>query len=191
MKWLISIFLILSIACNVYFMIDEMRFHRIKEMEKAMNKAMGGEFSKTTWKEGLEIFTNKLKYKHGDLLNKKYYYINIWPNWCIPCVNEMPWLDSIAGNLKKDVGYIFLSDISDSVANNCIRKNNYNLKNFVFLNDMNDFVSAICNEKGTKSKAYPMVLILSNKGLLLHYSIGAYGSAREASDFAEMINRLE
>lgn len=192
MKWLIRIALILSLAGNGYFIFDEVRFHRNQGFGRALNKAMGGELSKTTWKQGLEIFTSKLNESNKALLNKKYYYINVWTNWCIPCIKEMPWLDSIAGTLnRKDIGYVFVSDISDDLANSCLKRRNYHLKNFVFLNNMNEFVSAICNERGTKQKIYPMVLILSSKGELLHYSNGAYESTKEATEFADLINKLE
>jgi thiol-disulfide isomerase/thioredoxin len=191
MKWVLGISLILSLAINGYFVFDEIRFYRIEEFGKVMDKGMNSEISKTTWKQGFEIFTGKLKEKNKALLSKKYYYINIWTNWCKPCIREMPWLDSLAGKIDKNVGYFFVSEMNDDAAYQCIKRKNYNIKNFVFLNDMNDFVSAICNEKQTKSKIYPMVLILSNKGELLHSSIGAYGSARESAEFAEMINKLE
>ena len=65
------------------------------------------------------------------------------------------------------------------------------IKNFIFLNDMSDFISAICNEQGVKGKSYPMVLILDNKGKVLHYSVGAYQNLKEAAEFSEMINKLE
>ena len=103
----------------------------------------------------------------------------------------MPWLDSIAGTLKKDVAYVFVSDLTDKAADNCIKNKKYDLKNFVFVNDMNDFISSICNEQKLKGRSYPMVLILDNKGKLLHYSIGAYENLKEAKDFEEMINKLE
>lgn len=192
MKWMIRIALFISVAINGYFIFDEIRFNRNQDFGKALNKAIGGELSNTTWRQGLEIFKNKLKEKNSTLLNKKYYYINVWTNWCVPCIKEMPWLDSIAGSLSRnDIGYVFVSDISDDLANSCLRRKNYKMDNFVFLNDMSDFVSAICNEKGTKNKIYPMALVLSNKGELLHYSNGAYESVQEASEFAELITKLE
>lgn len=188
---LVKILLVVSIGFNVYFIWDAIKIRNNKIQGDAMNKAFGGDVNKTTWEKGLESLTARLKEKDKTLVNKKYYYVNVWTNWCMPCIKEMPWLDSLAGTLNKDVGYIFVSDVSNEVANACIKRKNYNLKNFVFLNDMNDFVSAICNEKGTKSKAYPMVLILGNKGNLLHYSVGAYENVKEASEFVDLINKLE
>ena len=191
MKSAINIVFVLSLAINGYFIVDEIRHYRNQEYGKALNRSMGLELSKTSWKQGLKLFKSKIKKRDKALWNKKYYYINVWTSWCKPCIREMPWLDSLAGTLDKDVGYFFVSEMSDDAANKCIKRKNYSIKNFVFLNDMNDFVSAICNEKGTKSKIYPMVLILSNTGDLLHSSNGAYANARDAAEFVEMINKLE
>lgn len=192
MKWFIGIALVVSLGVNIYFTVEEITLQRNLEFGKLVNKNLGGgKLTNTTWKQGLELFTKALKTKNRSLLNKKYYYINIWASFCAPCIREMPWLDTIADTLRKDVGYVFLSDMSDEVADKCIKRKNFTINNFVFLNDMNEFVSAICNERGVKNKAYPMVLILSNKGELLHYSVGAYGNVREAAGFAEIINRLD
>lgn len=191
MRLIIRIAFVLSLVINGYFIFDESQFYRNQEFGNTINRVMGGELTKTNWKQGLDIFTNKLKQKDSALLVKKYYYINVWTCWCKPCIREMPWLDSLAGKLSNDVGYFFVSELSDDAATECIKRKNYNIKNFIFLNGMNDFVSAICNEKGTKSKVYPMVVILSNKGELLHSSIGAYGNVRAAAAFTELINRLK
>src|SRR5207237_499362 len=131
------------------------------------------------------LFFEKLKEKDKNLNGKKYFYINIWDIICQPCIREMPWLDSLAGTLKKDVAYVFVSDNDEEVAANCIKRKKYNSKNFVFLNGMNEFVSAICNEKGSKTKVYPTVLILNDKGKLLHYSTGAYENSKEAVEFLD------
>lgn len=191
MKWIIKIALILSLGINAYFIVDEIKYRRNQEFAKIMNRTMIGEVNETTWKQGLELFKSKLMQKDKAFLNKKYYYINVWTSWCKPCIKEMPWLDSIAGKINKDVGYFFVSEMSEDVADKSIKNKNYNIKNFTFLNNMPDFVSAICNMKGTKSKVYPMVLILSNKGELLHFSNGAYENRNEATRFTDMINKLK
>jgi thiol-disulfide isomerase/thioredoxin len=191
MKWLLSISVFLSLSLNVYLIYDDVRNTKNQELGQSVNGLLGLQVSKTKWSQGFKLFQAKLTEDNKSLLGKKYYYINIWTNWCKPCIREMPWLDSIAGSLNKDVGYVFLSDISERVAKTSLKKINYQAENFVFLNDMNDFVSAICNEQGKKTKIYPMVLILSNTGEVLHYSIGAYSNKREAAGFAKLINSLK
>ena len=155
-----------------------------------MSKAFGGEINKTTSTKGFESFITKLKEKDTTCANKKYYYVNVWTNWCSPCIKEMPLLDSLAGTLNKDVGYIFVSHISDEAANNCIKRNNYYFKKFIFLNDMNDFVSGICNELIIKTKVYPMVLILDQKGKIFHYSTGTCENSIELKELANIIQEL-
>src|SRR6187402_395814 len=167
MKWLLSISIVLSLSLNAYLIYDDVRHSYSQELMRSVNRSMGLEVNKTKWSEGLKLFQTKLKEKNGALAGKKYYYINIWTASCKPCIREMPWLDSIAGSLKKDVGYIYLTDMTTEAASNVIKNRNFHLKNFVFLNDMNDFVSGICNERNTRNKVYPMVLILSNKGEVL------------------------
>lgn len=192
MKWAIRIALLLSLIANGYFVFDEIRHQRIQEFGKALNREMGVEVNKTTtWKPGFELFTARLKEKNKALPNKKYYYINIWIDWCKPCIREMPWLDSLAGTTNKDIGYFFVSEMSDGRSDSSLNRRNFNLKNFVFLNEMDDFVSAICNKVGRKSKAYPMAAILNSKGELLHFSIGAYSNRNEAIAFTELINKLD
>jgi len=182
--------LLLSMSCNIFLIIDEIRFKKKKDFFSTINKAITGELNTTTWKKGFNILTQKLKGIDANLLRRKYYYINIWTNWCIPCIKEMPWLDSLAGTLHKDVGYIFISDISEELAKSALKRKNFNLKNFLFLNDMNDFVSGICNERGIKNKVYPMVLIVDVEGKIFHYSTGAYENPKEAKEFADIINKL-
>ncbi len=93
MKWFIYIALFISVGANSYFIYDEIQVKQNEEFGRLMNRAMGGELSKTTWKQGLKLFTEKLKINNKALLNKKYFYINIWTSWCAPCIKEMPWLE--------------------------------------------------------------------------------------------------
>lgn len=191
MKWFVGIALILSLAINAWLICDEVQDSIRREFGQSMNRAMGISTSKNTWSEGAKLFRSRLKQKHSALAQKKYFYVNIWTNWCRPCLHEMPWLDSIAGTLgKENVAYLFVSPISDSLANTTLKRKNYRLKNFVFLNDMHDFVSSVSNEQQGKTIVYPMTLILTNTGKVLHYSTGAYSNKQEALGFAELINRV-
>lgn len=191
MKWILGISLTLSLLLNAYLIVDDIRLTQMQESHELVKKSMGMSITKTKWTQSIKLFKEKLNKEHLTISEKKYYYINIWTSWCKPCIKEMPWLDSISTNLRKDVGYVFLTDLNNELANKVIDRNNYHFKNFILLNDMNDFVSGICNEQGIKTKTYPMVLILSNTGEVLHYSIGAYSNKREAADFADLINNLQ
>lgn len=190
MKWILGISLVLSLSLNSWLIYEDVTISYRKEFGQMVNRSMGLGISKTKWSEGSKLFQARLKEVNKPLADKKYYYINIWTSWCKPCIREMPWLDSIAGILNKDVGYLFVSDLSDTIANKTLQSKNYHLRNFVFLNNMTGFVSSICNEQQIKNKVYPMVLILSNKGEVLHYSTGAYSNKYEAAGFAELIYKV-
>ena len=181
----------MSLGFNGYFIWDAIQIHNEKLRGEAMDRAFGGVIDKTSWADGLKSFVTKLKAKDKVAAGKKYYYVNIWTTWCGPCVKEIPWLDSLAGTLNKDVGYIFVSDQTDKVITDCIKRKKFIVKNFIFMNDMNDFVSGICNESKIRSKSYPMVLIMDNKGKILHYENGAYENLKEAAEFVDLINKLE
>jgi thiol-disulfide isomerase/thioredoxin len=185
-KRIIKIVLFLSVGFNVFSIWAVIRIRN----NKIQSEAFGSVINKTTWANGLELFRTKLKEKDKSCANKKYYYVNIWTNWCAPCIKEMPCLDSLAGTLRTDIGYIFVSDISEDIANSCIKKKNYHLKNFIFLNDMNDFISGICNEIKIKSKSYPMVLILDQEGEIYHYSVGTSENLAELKALATIIQKL-
>ncbi len=180
----------ISVGFNGYFIWDAIQIHNQTLKTEAMDRAFGGVIEKTTWSEGLKSFVSKLKAKDKNIANRKYYYVNIWTTWCMPCVKEIPWLDSLAGTLNKDVGYVFVSDQTDKVIMDCLKRKKFDVKNFVFLNDMNDFVSGICNERKITTKSYPMVLIMDDKGKILYYENGAYENLKDASEFCELIQKL-
>src|ERR1700743_1838219 len=102
MKWLLNISLFLSLSLNVYLIYEDVRNTQKRELADSVRRSLGLGLSKTKWSQGFNIFLAKLKEGNKSLLGKKYYYINIWTNWCKPCIREMPWLDSIAGSLSKD-----------------------------------------------------------------------------------------
>jgi thiol-disulfide isomerase/thioredoxin len=181
-----KILLAVSIGFNVFFVWAVIRIHN----NKVKSEEFGGVINHTTWTRGLESFVTKLKEKDESLANKKYYFINVWVTWCIPCVIEIPRLDSLAGTLNKDVAYVFVSDQTDKIISDCIKRKKYNINNFVFINDMNDFVSGICNERTVTEKSYPINLIADNKGNIYFFSIGTFETVQEVKGLASIINRL-
>lgn len=190
MKLTLKILFLISVSFNVYLVWDAIQIHRLKVEEEIIEKALSDNILNTTWDVGFKSFVNKLKTTNKHLANKKYYYINVWTTWCIPCVNEMPLLDSLAGTLNNDVGYVFVSEQSDKVITDCLKQKKFGLKNFVFLNNMNELVSAFCNETKTRSKSYPMFFMIDNQGKILYAGLGAYTNVKEADEFVDLINEL-
>lgn len=178
--------LILAVA-----LLSVILFYRLKkerERSDLMNKYRAAGQG-VAWEKEFDLLRKKLSEKNKSLLNKKYYYINIWAPSCAPCIKEMPWLDSIAGIFNTHTAYIFLSKINEEDALSCINKRNYHLKNFVFLNNMNEFVTAIFNKKG--GTIYPTVIVLNSNAEIIYYSTGAYENIKEAEGFTYLLQQLE
>jgi thiol-disulfide isomerase/thioredoxin len=186
MKIFIRILLCISVGFNIFFIWAMLRIQN----NKSQSEIFGGAVNETTWMEGLESFIAKVKKEDKYGANKKYYYVNVWTTWCFPCIREMPLLDSLAGTLNKDIGYIFVSDQKDKVITDFLSRKKINVKNFIFLNDMNDFVSGICNEMRVRNKVYPMTIILDQKGKIFHYSVGSCETTKELTALASLIGKL-
>ena len=57
---------------------------------------------------------------------------------------------------------------------------------------MGNFVSAVFNQKGSKSKIYPTVLIFDSTGKIYHSDTGAFETYNEAKkDFVKLIEDLK
>ncbi len=186
MKITSKIFLIISISiniCSLYIIYEIQR-------NKSKNEIFGGRLNKTSWSKGFESFKVKHKEKYGFKLKKKFYFVNIWATWCIPCVKEIPVLDSLAGTFTKDIGFVFVSDQTDKVITNCLKNNKIKIKNFELLNDMNDFVSGIYNKKRIKEKTYPINLIIDSIGVVYYYSNGTLEKKDDIIRISNLINKL-
>ena len=193
-KWLFGIALFISLALNVLNIIGEISYQRQMEFVKVMNKAMGGgvDASAVSWGKGLEMFNDSLQKKFPEQAGKKYYYINMWAMFCGPCIKEMPWLDSLAGTIKrKDVAYIFLSNTSDKSTNDLLSRKKFRIKNFVFLGNLGDFISSVYYEQKRKTMLYPTVVVVDSTGKLCKFSTGAYENFEDAKEFVKMIESLE
>jgi thiol-disulfide isomerase/thioredoxin len=108
--------------------------------------------------------------KKPELLGKKYFYVNVWDKTCKPCIAEMPELDLIAQTIKKDVGFIFVTDDSDSETAGILERKKFAIKNFVFLNEMDDFIIGVMKEK--KVNSLPIHLIIDSEGKILFCQTG-------------------
>lgn len=192
MRWLFGIALIVSLAFNAYFIAGEVVYYRGMQWAKSMEKAFGGKVENIPWTKGLPMFNDSLSKHYPELKTKKYFYINMWAMFCHPCIKEMPLLDSLAGTIeRKDVAYVFLSDNSYKATKDLLVRKKFNIKNFVYLDNMDDFISSVYNEQKKKSKVFPTIIILDNKGKIVHYETGAYENIKEAKEFVDLIGKLK
>jgi thiol-disulfide isomerase/thioredoxin len=188
MKRFLIILFIVSVCANAWFIFDNYRWQQREEYSRIFAKAMGDPVDNISWDTGFKRLKDAMRLKVKNS-TAKYYYVNIWTTWCGPCVREMPWLDSIAGKMKKDVNYVFVSPYSEATCSTYQKK--YKISNFTYLGNMSDFISAVCTKKKIKNPSFPMVLILNGRGEILHYSVGAYSNVAEAADFEKLIGKLE
>lgn len=72
-----------------------------------------------------DIQASKL-YKKGLLI------INFWATWCVPCVREMPTLDSLSGAFKKQMSIMATTYQSDDIVNNYL-KSRPNIQHLQFM----------------------------------------------------------
>ncbi len=94
-------------------------------------------------------------YKIGDLLkridqtNDTIYVLNFWATWCIPCVKELPEIDSFAIRHKNEKVKVLLVSLDfreevDKKVDPFLKKNNYTTE-CVLLDEVNgnDFIDKI------------------------------------------------
>ena len=83
----------------------------------------------------LKSFNNK-EYYFGDLRGKTI-FLNLWASWCPPCRAEMPTIQDLYNEVKKDTNIVFVLislDNDKSKAMQFVKDKNFNLP-FYFLAD--------------------------------------------------------
>lgn len=143
-KWLLSIGLLVFILTLVFYSYKNFN-------NKKFNK---------------EEFLLKIKGKANN--DNDYIYLNVWNTSCIPCIREMPSLDSLASIYKNKVQFVFITDDKDVLVNDFLERKNIDLKNFDFLNNQEEAIDYLC-KKINKSKVYPMHFILNREFEIIHH----------------------
>jgi thiol-disulfide isomerase/thioredoxin len=130
---------------------------------------------------GISDVLKKLDSIHPKLRKKKYYYFSSWNTRCGACIEEMPRLDSMAGNLSTNIGFIYVSDDSQEKAKSFLKRKNISSKNFTYLNDMDGFISAVYKTQGIKYKVFPTHFVTDSSGKILIFKQGSlsYGEFRK------------
>ncbi len=138
-----------------------------------------------------EKFVISLKAKNAHLLEKRYYYINIWSMACKPCLDEIPLIDSLLSSFTNQITYVMVSSHSNEAVSNFLKNKNIEMKNFVFLNEMIDFISGIYNEIEVKKQSFPLHVVLDKKGNCLAYLFGAIHDENSAAPLINFIKTLK
>ncbi len=173
--------LVLSFGLNIYYIIDYFEFvKRKKELEQIMN--FNKEIKNISYKTGTDFLLHKIEQTNPIAFKKKkYYFISVWNVICVPCIKEMPLLDTLTENINNDnVGYIYATENGDKMITEFIKKRKLSLKYFTFINYADPFISALLKEKKLKNRQYPIQLIIDKFGKILYFKIGTIESANDS-----------
>jgi thiol-disulfide isomerase/thioredoxin len=108
--------------------------------------------------------------KNGHKTN--YYYFNIWALSCIPCIKEMPRLDSLAKHTDKDITWVYTTpELTDDVFQFFRKKKELYSRTFFYLNERQKFINVVCKEL-QQPLAYPIHLITDSTGKIIHSHSG-------------------
>lgn len=118
-------------------------------------------------------FLDKIKESNLDTSLIGYYYINVWATSCKPCVQEMPYLDSLAGTLSSNVKCFFITLQNNKKVNNFLNNKNIKFKNFNSYNGLEYFVNALYNKSKVSKFLYPLHIILNKKLEIVFSSSGS------------------
>lgn len=128
---------------------------------------------KVTLKDSYKDFFNKIISKSIDTSKVDFYYINIWRTSCIPCLKEMPYLDSLVGRFSDNVKGFTITDQDEDKIKNFLIDKNVHLKHIMSINDMENFVAGISNEGKIIKYTYPVHIILNKKLEILFSFMGS------------------
>lgn len=104
--------------------------------------------------------------------NNQYIYFNVWNTKCVPCVREMPDIDSLAYLYRNKVDFVFLTEEDDLKVNNFLDDKNIQLLNCTVFNDKKELINTLC-ARGQKSLSYPLHFIVNKDFEIIHTHSGA------------------
>lgn len=118
-------------------------------------------------------FLDKVKESNFDTSQISYYYINVWATSCKPCVEEMPYLDSLSGTLTPNVKCFFVTLQDDKKVNDFLKRKSIIFKHFRLYNNLEHFVNALYNKSNVSKFLYPLHIILNKKLEIVFSSSGS------------------
>lgn len=108
----------------------------------------------------------------------KIIYIDVWATWCVPCIQEQPYLDSLKERYKHNSNVIFLSLSIDSKTSNWIKFiTKTNLSGFQFNVDISKLESYYVSE-------IPRTIII-DKNFKIYAMRGPMPSNKESIDMLQ------
>ncbi|PCJ24917.1 MAG: hypothetical protein COA97_08845 [Flavobacteriales bacterium] len=118
-----------------------------------------------------------------------YYYFNIWNTSCIPCVKEMPDIDSLAILYKDKVDFIFITNEANEKIEWFLKEKNINLTNCVFLNDEESTIAYLNERIEKKQLSYPTHIIMNDRLEVIHHHTGGISVTGTVSFFNPVLTK--
>lgn len=172
----------LSIILNLYFIYIKIKKEsEIKNFQNTINNPK-------------KVVTNPILYFKKEVLkisnNKPYYYYNTWSTFCMPCIKEMPHLDSIFNNKRAYFNCFFITDVNNDLAVNFIERKNIKARNFSFINNSGEFLQNLSSYKKEKTHSFPTHIIFNKNGEIVYLSDGAFLNNKDISAFNKSLDSL-
>jgi thiol-disulfide isomerase/thioredoxin len=103
----------------------------------------------------------------GQKIPKNYFknktiVLNLWADYCLPCIEEMPLLNEVKKQFTKDTSIVFVAACRNS-ANNCKKYG----QNFDFTLLANSTAQLLLDKISVSY--YPTTLIINKSGIISHY----------------------
>jgi thiol-disulfide isomerase/thioredoxin len=178
-KLIYSIFII-SICCNIYCGFNY--YQKLQDRRWAAAMTEHWNVKNVSSIDGNNFIFEKIKNIHPEFnQTKKYYFISIWNTMCVPCIREMPLLDTLADNINRnDFAYMFVTENGERMINQSRKKHNINSRNFSFINDADVYISSVLKNQNLENRQYPIQLIIDNKGDIKYFQVGTIESATDS-----------
>lgn len=106
---------------------------------------------------------NGVLYNFNDAKGKVV-FVNFWATWCPPCIAEMPNMEKLYQDYKKEVVFLFVSNETQEVISKFKQKNNYK---FLVQSSITD------NPKALEASSIPRTFILDKQGHIVIDKTGA------------------
>ncbi len=112
----------------------------------------------------------KIREKTGT--NNTYYYFNVWNTSCIPCIQEMPDIDSLAALYKSKVDFIFITNEADEKIEQFFKAKSIKIDYSIFMNNEENTISFLSEKIGKNRLSYPTHIIMNDKFDVIHHHTG-------------------
>lgn len=180
----------ISLLFNFALGYDLYKIKYSEDLDEIVQESIGICIDKSVEKISFEEIVKILESENLGRNQNEYYYINIWNFTCPPCIEEMPFLDSIANGRNRSFKFFFITDSSKEMAVKTLKEKRIHTRNFSYLYGKNEIVSFICDKLSNNVKVYPIHIVINRLGEVKFLLIGAFSSFNEANGLINALDEL-